>query len=79
MERIGAGLPKLLSIDDLNEDLIDLARLTTAEQHDLCRLMGQVQRVGLAGLSDDDLERFLYLREILDGEESSGDENSACD
>jgi hypothetical protein len=41
--------------------------------------MGQVQRVGLAGLSDDDLERFLHIRVTLDGEESTGDERSACD
>jgi hypothetical protein len=69
MERIGAGLPRLLSVEELDADPVDLARLTFDEQQELCRLMGQVQQVGLAGLSDAELERFGCLRIILDGED----------
>lgn len=73
MERIGAGLPRLLSVEDLGADPVDLVRLTFDEQHELCRLMGQVQQVGLAGLTDADLERFCCLRIILDGSDGPDD------
>jgi hypothetical protein len=62
MERIGAGLPRLLSVEDLDADPGDLARLTLDEQHELCRLMGAVQQVGLAGRADGDRERLCCLR-----------------
>jgi hypothetical protein len=76
IDRIGAGLPQLLSLDELNDDPVDLARLTKEEQLELCRLMGQVKQAGLAGLSDADLERFFYMRVILDGEDTSEYESS---
>jgi hypothetical protein len=81
MERIGVGLPTLRSVEDLGADPVDLARLTFAEQQELCRLMGQVQQVGLAGLSDEELERFCCLRIILDGEdyEPELEKEVACD
>jgi hypothetical protein len=73
MELIQAELPQSPSIDDVAADPIDLARLTSQERQELGRLMGKVQQVGLAGLSDAELERFCCLRIILDGQDHEFD------
>jgi hypothetical protein len=81
MVRIDAALPNVRIVAKVDADPVDFTQLTSEDQHELCQLLGTVQQLGLAGLSDVELERLCSLRIILDRETEEPTQRAevACD